>query len=142
MFSESDCTAEKEIGLNYISSKNEFYVILAAALHDDDSEYFFKQFRTQNVINQMKPTAWWKAASKEIVPKSLLKVIERIFSLPSGTGSIERSFSTLGQIMTDQRNQLSIESASKLCCIYNHFKLENLEQSQRKSKKRRFDLIE
>src|SRR5262245_61607645 len=79
--------------------------------------------------NEVSPIPWWKVAFKGSLPQDAVDVIEMLFILPPSTASIERKFSTLGNIMTKQRNRLSIEKAEKLCTIVNFYKLLNRESA-------------
>lgn len=72
----------------------------------------------------------------------MLDMIAKLFALPDSTGAIERNFSTMGQIMSDQRNQISVETASKLCVINNHYKMQNELAAKRQPKKRNFSQVE
>jgi hypothetical protein len=63
-----------------------------------------------------------------------------LMKLPSSSGSLERCFSTLNNIMTEKRNRLGVQKAAKLCSVYQT--LNNISNNcQRKSKKRNFDEI-
>jgi hypothetical protein len=114
----------KEIGLNWLESKNPFYVMYVCELTNLDSNYFFKSFQNPEIIKSMHPRMWWKNACKSSVDDGFKELVDNLLTFQASTGGIERSFSTLGSIMTKQRNRLGIEKAAKLCSIVNHFKLQ------------------
>lgn len=104
---------------------------------------FHKTFLVQSVRESYEPIEWWENALTEPLPPRFHQLIRKLFNLPAGSGGIERSFSTLGNIMTKQRNRLSIEKASKLCTIHNHFKLmEHGKTKPRSAKTRSFPITE
>ena len=90
---------------------------------------------------------WWKQAVTSAVPPTLLDTTSTLFLLPASTGGIERCFSTMGNIITKQRNRISVEKATKLCCINGHYKILNeqnkrKENNERAQRKRKFPLAE
>lgn len=133
---------QRESGLSWISDKNPNFLVPAAALNEEASEFFYKQYQNESISAQMTAISWWKAASKDSVRKEMLDMVMKLFALPASTGAIERNFSTLGQIMSDQRNQISVETASKLCAINNHYKMQNELAGKRQPKKRNFSQVE
>jgi hypothetical protein len=106
-------------------------------LTNETTNYFYSAFLKPEVCCQMDPLSWWKAAATNQVPEALKILCSKLFVLPSSTGAVERNFSTLGNIMTKQRNRLSIEKGSKLCRIHNFLKLQQQDiDIQRESKLR------
>lgn len=127
----------KNRGLNVIVESSPLNVIAAMELTNYRTNYFYTAFLKPEVCGQMDPLSWWKAAATNQVPEELKILASKLFVLPSSTGGVERSFSTLGNIMTKQRNRLSIEKGSKLCRIHNFLKLQQQEiDVQRESKLR------
>jgi hypothetical protein len=129
---------EKESALKYLSDKNPMYAVLALEVRNPESGYFSKVLRTPEIVSSMEPSVWWKSAAGPTVPDSLLTLINNIFVMPSSSAGIERSFSTLGNIMTPVRNRLGLEKASMLCCIHNQLKLEQ-ETFSRKRKRHHYE---
>lgn len=121
--------AFKEEGLRWLEKKNPYYVVYTLELRNPDSRMFFTPTLNPDVINKISPRNWWRTACKEGVDKGFLEFVDTIFSFPASTGGIERSFSTLGSIMSKERNRLRIEKGSKLCTIVNHYKLKNAKTS-------------
>lgn len=104
-----------------------------------DSKYFHSAFLKEEIRTTLSPTQWWKSAFKGTFNKTLENLIESIFIMPASTGAIERNFSTLGNIITNQRNRLSVPKAEKLCVVNNYYKLQHREEGQeRKAPKRKF----
>lgn len=108
-----------------MAGNNPYFVIYATKLKNSDATFFFNAFLNEDVINSMDPRDWWKNACTGELNAKFRDLFEKLFTFPASTGSIERSFSTLGSIMTKQRNRLSIEKAEKLCSVINYFKLKN-----------------
>jgi len=125
----------KDRGLLFISEVNPVGVIAATALANEDSQYFFSAFLKSEVYEKMDPLSWWREAATSRVPLALKTLASKIFVLPSSTGAVERNFSTLANIMTKQRNRLSIDKASKLCRIHNFLTLQQQELDIQKEKK-------
>lgn len=113
----------KNKGLKFLEQQHPFYVAYALSLLNGDVNYFYESALNEEVIKKMAPKNWWNTACKDTVDAKFIGLVEKIFTFPASTGGIERSFSTLGSIMTKQRNRLSIEKASKLCTVVNHYKL-------------------
>jgi hAT family protein len=88
----------------------------------------------------MHPADWWLAMNNSSLKEKNLDTIITLMKLPASTGSLERAFSVLNNIMTDKRNRLGIQKASKLCCIYQT--LNNLKDDNgiRRGKKRALQL--
>lgn len=108
----------KDIGLNWLSQKNPFFVIMSGQLANSNSEYFFQAYLDENVCAQMDPSDWWKAVSNSALPEGLVDLASTICSLPSSTGSLERCFSSLSNIITKKRSKLGLERASQLCSVH------------------------
>lgn len=115
--------AEKEKGLEWLAAKNPALLIVYHELQKPDSNYFFKPYNNKAIISKMQPRDWWKSASKDAVTPIVHEIVDELLSLPAGTANMERNFSTLGSIITKQRNRLNVEKASKLCSIINHYKI-------------------
>lgn len=127
----------KNRGLNVIVESSPINVISAMELTNVTTNYFYSAFLKSEVCEQMDPLSWWKAAATNRVPESLKILASKLFVLPSSTGAVERSFSTLGNIMTKQRNRLSIEKGSKLCRIHNFLKLKQQDIDMEREKRLR-----
>jgi hypothetical protein len=68
------------------------------------------------------PISWWLT----FFPKTVLaKTAQKVLSVPSTSASVERSFSTHGNIHTKKRNKLKTERAAKICYISHNWKLMN-----------------
>src|ERR1700754_4715119 len=106
---------------------------------------FHSSYKLEENRSSFNPIDWWEHAPNHDLQPGFKQLIRKLFSLPSSTGGIERLFSTLGNIMTKERNRLSIEKAAKLCNIHNHYKIvqsESDKRKQRASKKRKFPFSE
>lgn len=135
----------KAKGNEWISMKSPMMLIYASELlRENESNFFYDSHLQQTVRESMDPTMWWKTAVKTDLTQDIKTVVDRIFLLPASTSGIERSFSTLSQIMTKQRNRLSVEKAEKLCVISNYYKIVNSESrissglALRKKQQRKF----
>ena len=122
---------DKNLGLTWIADKNNLYVHLCGELKKKQSDYFFDAYLDPEIQSSMNPLDWWRQSITSACPQGILEIINTLFLLPAGSSGIERSFSTMGNIMTKQRNRLSVEKATKLCCINGYFKISN-EQDKRK----------
>ncbi|XP_035713088.1 uncharacterized protein LOC118437806 [Folsomia candida] len=83
---------QRESGLSWISDKNPNFLVPAAALNEEASEFFYKQYQNDSISAQMTAISWWKAASKDSVRKEMLDMVMKLFALPASTGAIERNF--------------------------------------------------
>lgn len=114
---------------------------MAAEIHKQQSAYFYSSFLNPEVYTKMEARDWWKAATTPAVPPTVVDLMDSFYIMPASTSNLERCFSTLGNIMTKQRNRLSLDKASKLCMINNHFKLEkqaeDLQNNTQKTRKRK-----
>jgi hypothetical protein len=117
--------AEKNEGLNWISKKSDFYLIFVGELNKSSSTYFFDAFLQPSARKNLKPIDWWANAITPAVPKPFAELVHTLFLFPASTAGIERCFSTMGNIMTRQRNRISVEKAAKLCAINNYYKLKH-----------------
>lgn len=64
---------------------------------------------------------WWEHMGVLLgtkLPIGFSKLASELMLLPASTSPMERCFSTMGSIMTETRNRIGIEKASKLCMIY------------------------
>ena len=94
-------------------------VPLVANLRANNDLVFPKHMMLPTTINQMKVHAWWRSlATLSTIGESAINFCESIMLLPASTAAIERSFSTLGDILTKKRNQLKVDRAKKLCVVY------------------------
>lgn len=132
--------------MNWITNKNEFFLLIVGELKKDKSTYFYDSYLQKGIREKMEPLEWWKQATTSAIPAKFVELMETLFLLPASTGGVERSFSTMGNIHTNLRNRLSVEKITKLCCINNYFKIQNEEENrknniQRESRKRKFSDI-
>jgi len=112
-------TDQKNLGLNWISEKNSNFILYAAEMANISSPYFYDAFQKDDILKSMSPVNWWNAASTQLVDPAMIELASGILAMPSGTGSLERCFSKLGNILSKKRSRLGIEKGSKLCCINN-----------------------
>lgn len=106
---------------------------------------FHSSYQLEEIRSSYHPIEWWEHAPNHELPQGFKHLIRKLFSLLASTGGIERIFSTLGNIMTSQRNRLSLDKAAKLCSVHNHFKILENEQGikrDRASRKRKFPFSE
>ena len=78
----------------------------------------------------LSPAQWWRQMGETMgseLPDGFAELCQRLMMLPASTSGIERSFSTMGAIMTDVRNRLGLQKASKLCLINRTINAENFE---------------
>ena len=62
---------------------------------------------------------WKTFFTKEIAP-NLLKLVQYVASIPVSNAGVERVFSVMGSVWTDERNRLTVESVrSELCVFFN-----------------------
>lgn len=127
------------MGLTWLSRQSNYLLVLAAALTNGSSQTIYPQFLDEEVRKSMNPAEWWKAAVKSELTRDIVDLLERLFVLPASTGGIERNFSTLGSIVTKQRNRLKVEKFEKLCFIVNHYKINRNESSLNRRGKRNRD---
>jgi hAT family protein len=126
--------ADKNIGINWIAKKNNFYIQFCGEngeINKQKSDYFFDSYLKQEVQSKMNPLDWWKQSVTTAAPNKLLDIINILFILPASSAGIERCFSTMGNIMTKQRNRLTIEKATKLCCINGFYKIVNADENRK-----------
>ncbi|OXA54248.1 hypothetical protein Fcan01_11874 [Folsomia candida] len=109
--------ADKNLGLEWISSHSNYLIQFFGEIQKSESEFFFNAYLNPDVKKQMNPFDWWTQASTSAVPIRFLEMVKVLFLLPAGTSGIERCFSTMGNIITKQRNRLTVEKATKLCCV-------------------------
>ena len=86
------------------------------ALHDELSalDTMFTSIQGTTALDK-----WCFFFSKESSPY-LLKVVQYVMSIPVSNASVERIFSVMGNVWTDERNKLCVESVrSELCVIFN-----------------------
>lgn len=115
--------SDKEKGLEYLNWKlGSIGVIRATQLSSQNEGVFFKTFLEQKICDELEPSEWWGSAVKGGVEDGFLRFVKTLYTFPSGTAGIERSFSTLGNILTKQRNRMSVEKGAKLCLIHNYYK--------------------
>ena len=91
---------------------------LAGYLQLGNTQYFVTNYMNQEIMESMSPVDWWSVAAIEEIGTENLEVIKILMSLPSSTASFERSFSTLKDIITDKRNRLGVDKASRLCTVH------------------------
>lgn len=62
---------------------------------------------------------WCSFFNKENAP-ILLKLVQYVMSIPVSNAAVERIFSVMGNVWTDERNRMSVESVrSELCVFFN-----------------------
>ena len=63
-----------------------------------------------------------KSESADAVPEEFTQLMEQVQSVPCSSASIERSFSTLGNVHSKIRNRLGVQKAAKLAKCYSLLK--------------------
>lgn len=118
-FKGSRLTREEfNIGFDYLNEVNPKLVALAASLQAEDCEVFPKHLLLPTTLDEMSAHSWWKAMTKLTnVDKSCVDICETLMMLPASSACIERSFSTLSDIVTKKRNRLCVDTAQKLCVV-------------------------
>jgi len=90
----------------------------------NDNDYFYAPLMNKQILEgQIALTAkqWWQQMGEMMgskLPQGLVELAQKLMMLPASTSGIERTFSTMGSIMTDVRNRIGLEKASQLCLIY------------------------
>lgn len=109
---------ELDIGFDYLNEVNPKLVALAASLQAQDAERFPKHLLLSTTLEEMSAQSWWKAmATLTNIDKSCVDFCETLMMLPASSACIERSFSTLSDIITKRRNRLCVDTAQKLCVV-------------------------
>lgn len=116
------------------------FVVTAAQLTNMDLNVFSETMLMEQITKAMNPIEWWKSANTEKLPVGFQDFTLTLFILPSSTGSLERSFSTLGNILTHKRNRLGITKASQLCTINQYLHI-NQNRKHDRPKRRWFDCL-
>lgn len=103
---------------------NPLYVVAQLKLEANDIDFFDKNLMNKEILRgeiPITPAQWWDLMGShmgEKLPIGLSKLAKELMMLPASTGAMERCFSTMGSIMTETRNRLGIDKASKICMIY------------------------
>jgi len=87
------------------------------ALHDELSalDTVFTSLQGTTALDK-----WCFYFSKESSP-NLLKVVQYVMSIPVSNANVERIFSVMGNVWTDERNRLCVESVRSELCIFFNF---------------------
>ena len=128
-------TEDRDKGYRYIESKSSTFLLNMANFQGKNEDCFHRQYFSEEMRFGLDPLLWWQQASKFKITEDFMLLLKKLFALPASTGGIERSFSTLGNIMSKKRNRLDVEKAGKLCTVHNV--LRNSEPSGRKGIKRK-----
>jgi hypothetical protein len=113
-------------GQDWLAGKNPMYLIAQMKLGLNDDVYFYKNLMNPDLLtvdNGLTPYQWWELMESSMnnsLPQGLSKLAQRLMLLPASTSGMERCFSTMGSIMTDNRNRIGVEKTSKLCAINRH----------------------
>lgn len=130
-----------EEGLKWLEKNDPILLVLAGEIETGKSTYLLSSYMAPSVIEKVpNPKIWWTYAGspdRTGLRPEVIKTVTRLMSLPASTGSLERNFSTLSDIMTDKRNRLGVGKASKLCTI-NQALNGKTTPSDRPSRKRKF----
>ena len=108
------------------------YVAAQLKLEINDDTFYDPVLLNKDVLRgeiALNPAQWWELMGtrmKEKLPTGLSKLAQDLMMLPASTSSMERCFSTMGSIMTETRNRIGVEKASRLCTIYRHLNFEKL----------------
>jgi len=116
------------VGRKWLADKNPMFLMAAIKLANNCSDFFSPTMLDKRIVETLTPLEWWKECQNCNLPQGLVKLTETLFNLPASSASIERSFSTLGNILTKKRNRLGIEKAEKLCYIYQTRKMYNIKR--------------
>ncbi|GFS85023.1 uncharacterized protein TNCV_1306281 [Trichonephila clavipes] len=65
---------------------------------------------------------WCKFFQKEEAP-NLLKIVQFVCSVPVSNAFVERIFSVMGNVWTDERNRLAVNTVKSELCIFFQYKL-------------------
>jgi len=112
-------TELKEKGYRKLATINPIRIQLSVEIQKLESQFFYSSFLLANVCETLDPVDWWKSALKISLSADMEDAITNLLILPASLGSIERCFSSLGRIMTKQRNRLRLDKAYKLCTVTN-----------------------
>ena len=89
-----------------------------------------KALFSETSTSAVKPGSWWrilhngvkKSDDADAVPEDFVKLVEHVQSVPCSSASIERCFSTLGNVHSKLRNRLAVTKAAKLAKCYSLLK--------------------
>lgn len=84
--------------------------------------YFLDMMREEQVL-QMDPVAWWSIAHHDMphkITKEFFELCRVLLRLPASSAGIERNFSSLKNTYSDNRHNLLVEKAEKICFINNN----------------------
>ncbi|OXA53939.1 hypothetical protein Fcan01_10606 [Folsomia candida] len=144
--SQTDCwdgltEVEKEKGRKILNKKGTLYLLAAMDLHNSDASVFSETMLLESSTRSIPPQKWWRAANQNKLPKGFTEFAVSLFNLPAGTASLERNFSSLGNILTKKRNRLGVEKASKLCRVNQTLHKTGEEKVPTSRKRKWFDSI-
>lgn len=109
---------EYDVGFDYLNELSPKLVALSASLQAEDSEVFPKHMLLSTTLEEISAQSWWKAMAKFTnIDKTCIDFCETLMMLPASSACIERSFSTLSDIVTKKRNRLTVDKAQKLCVV-------------------------
>ena len=77
------------------------------------------EFVLPSLLGKSTLDMWRSFFEKESAP-NLLKIVQYVMSIPVSNANVERIFSVMGNVWTDERNRLCVESVrSELCIFFN-----------------------
>lgn len=110
----------KANGRRYFLEKDGRFVAIVLALESRDETFFSSVLFEEAVISGVDPFSWWRTASSDnpekIIPE-FVNLCEILLKLPASTAGLERTFSTMGNIISDKRNRLGLSKVDKLCFV-------------------------
>lgn len=134
--------SEKELGRKYLANLSPLFLVTATKLANRDASTFSETMLREDITKAMHPIDWWKSADPDKLPLGFQDFVIKLFVLPSSTGSLERNFSTLGNILTKKRNRLGIGKASKLCVVHQILQVDTKTRDKIRGKRKWFDYID
>jgi hypothetical protein len=112
----------KENARAWLAAKNEHFLACSIALEAQDHSIFSPSLLSLQTIS---PRTWWRSAhldAPEKISAEFLELVDDLLSLPSSTAGIERCFSSLKSVLSENRSRLDVLKATKLCFINRHLK--------------------
>lgn len=114
----------RERGHDFLVKINPLYYNAQLKLEIGDETFYDSKLLNKEILKgevAITASQWWELMGSVMgskLPIGFAGLAKNLMMLPASTSAIERCFSTMGSIITDTRNRLGIEKASKLCLAY------------------------
>jgi hypothetical protein len=114
---------QKEEAREWLDNKQEGFSLVAMAFQIKDKSFFPSSLLKDETLNNMSPVSWWELARSDrpdLISSKFFSLVENLMMLVASTAGIERWFSTMTNTITDKRNRLALEKATKIGFINKH----------------------